>query len=57
MSRSGEPGSLKRNMQGLENLPYSTISLRRGDLVLGDKSSRLGECASPKREFVRVCVV
>ena len=57
MSRSGEPDSPKRNMQGLETLPYSTISLRRGVLVLGDRSSRLGEYVSPKREFVCICVV
>jgi len=33
----------------------SSISLRRGDLVLGDRTSHLGECVSPKRE--PVCVL
>jgi len=55
MSRSGEPGSPRRNMQGLLNLFCSSISPRRGDLVLGDKPSRLGECVSPKQE--PVCVL
>jgi len=32
-------------------------SLRRGDLVLGDRPSPLGECDSPKRESVCVSSV
>jgi len=35
----------------------SSISLRRGNLVLGDRSSRLGECDLPKRESVCVSSV
>jgi len=48
--------SLRRELQRLSFEFCSCISPRQCDLVLGDKSSRLSEYASPKREFVCNCV-
>ena len=53
-SRSSKPGSPGRDYQRLEHCLCSSVSLRRRILVLGDKPSRLGECASHKRELVSV---
>ncbi|QCD93046.1 hypothetical protein DEO72_LG5g1117 [Vigna unguiculata] len=35
----------------MESLCYAIISRRRGSLVLSDRPSRLGECASLRREY------
>jgi len=53
-SHSSEPGSPRRDMQGLIFLPYLRLSLRRMIMGLGERSSRLAEWVSPKREFERV---
>jgi len=44
-------------LQGLSFRLCSSISLKRGNLVLGDRPSCLGECASPKRELACVLCV
>jgi len=56
-SRSGELDSPRRDSQRHEYWFYSSISLGRGKLVLGDRPSRLGECASLRREsmYARGC--
>ena len=53
-SRSSEPGSPRRDMQGLVPLFCSRLSLRQKVFGLGERPSRLGEWASPKRELKRV---
>jgi len=56
-SRSSEPDSPRRDLQRRDHWFYSSFSLIRGKLVLGDRPSRLGECASLWREsvYVRGC--
>ena len=54
MSHSSEPGSPRRDMQGLVPLFCLRLSLRRRIFGLGERSSRLGEWVSPKRELERV---
>jgi len=53
-SCSGEPGSPRREYHILKLCYSSSISLRWGNLVLGNILSRLGEWVSPKREPVSV---
>ena len=52
--RSGELGSPRQDMQGLVPFVCSRLSLRQRMFGLGERSSRLGEWVSPKRELERV---
>jgi len=54
MSRSSEPGSPRRDMEGLVPLFGLRLSLRRRIFGLGERSSRLAEWVSPKRELERI---
>jgi len=56
-SRSIKPDSPRQELQRRNIRFFSSISLRRGVLILGDWLSRLGECVSPKREPVCLSVL
>ena len=54
ISRSGEPGLPRRDYRRLKYCFCSSVSLRRRNLVLSDKPTRLAERVSFKRESANV---